>query len=387
MGFLAGRVTFLRFHVNGPRPRGFNEDHLGKLDAHRAGRQRIASADGIEAGWSGGDHVLDTDFDLAKNIVNDALLFDLRVDTEKAPSDLMRAYTAIELKSLIKDNPSGFASARQKREAREAARERLEQEGKDGRHTKRKCVPVMWDSKTNEVLFGATAISHIDRFASLFQQTFGHGLDMVTAGKRAYRLAELHEKTRQVDDASPSEFVAGITPNEISWCPDESSRDFIGNEFLMWLWYHLEVENDTLKLMDDTDATVMLARSLTLECPRAVTGSDTIKHEGPTRLPEAKRALQSGKLPRKAGLTVVRHSDQFEFALHAETLAVGAAKLPPVGEDIKEERARQEERITQIRDLIETVDLVYDAFGDVRFNSDWSKKTLPALQKWLMKVS
>jgi hypothetical protein len=363
----------------------FTEEHLSRLAAHKAGRQRIKSADGIESGWAGGDHVLDTEFDLAKNIVNDALLFDLRVDTDKPPTDLLRAYTAIELKSLAKDNPSGFASARQKREAKTNARERLEEEAKDGRYTRRKCVPVLWDAKTNEVLFGATAMSHVDRFAALFKQTFGPGLDLITAGKRASRLAELTENARTVDDAEPSEFVPNLSPKELAWVPDEHSRDFLGNELLMWLWYHLDVEDDTLTLLDESEATVMLARSLTLECPRAETGSETIRHEGPTKLPEAKRAVQSGKLPRKAGLTAVRHNDQFEFALQAETLAVSAAKLPPVGEEITEERARMEERITQIRDLVETVDLIYEAFARVRLTSDWPKTTLPKLQKWLMK--
>ena len=57
--------------------------------------------------------------------LNDTLTFDLRVDTDKIPSDLLRAYYAVELKALSKNNPSGFASARQKREAKEIARERL----------------------------------------------------------------------------------------------------------------------------------------------------------------------------------------------------------------------------------------------------------------------
>ena len=44
----------------------------------------------------------------------------------------------------------------------------------------------------------------------------------------------------------------------------EESRDFLGNEFLLWLWYTLENETDTLKLADGSEATLMLARTLTL---------------------------------------------------------------------------------------------------------------------------
>jgi hypothetical protein len=382
MGFFTGRVSFLRFKVNGPAPRLFDQEHLDRLSDRQAGRQRIASADGVETGWTAGDHVLDTDFNLAKNIINDTLTFDLRVDVDKLPADLLRAYYAVELKGLMKNNPSGFPSARQKREAKEAARDRLELEAKDGRYRKRKCFPVLWDRMSNEVLFGATSITQVDRLCSLFEQTFGHEIECVTAGRRAYHLAELNSRTRMVDDSSPSAFVPGITPPDLAWIADDSSRDFIGNEFLLWLWYHTDAESDTVKLADGSEVSIMLARTLTLECPRGQTGHETISSEGPSKLPEARRAIQSGKLPRKAGLTLVRHADQYELAIHAETLAVSGGKLPPPDESITDARAKLEDRATQIRGLIETLDLLYDAFGQKRFGPEWEAE-LTGMQKWL----
>jgi hypothetical protein len=184
-----------------------------------------------------------------------------------------------------------------------------------------------------------------------------------------------------VDDAAPSAFVPGVSPTEVAWIADESSRDFIGNEFLLWLWYHTDVQSDTVALADKSEVTLMLARTLTLECPRGVTGHETITHEGPTRLPEARRAIQSGKLPRKVGLTLVRHGEQYELALHAETLAVGSAKLPPPDEDA-DARGKLDGRADQIRALIETLDLLYEAFGRKRFGKDWEPELL-AMQKWL----
>jgi hypothetical protein len=384
MGFFSGRVTFLRFRVNGPRVHHFDDEFLDRLKSRAAGSSKLASADGIDCGWAAGEHVLDTDFGLAKNVVNDTLHFDLRIDTDKLPSDLMKAYYAVELKALAANNPSGFASARQKREAKEVARDRLEQEAKDGRFRKRKCVPVLWDARSNEILFGATSLTNVERFAMLFQQTFGHGVEAITSGSRAYFLAELYERTRNVEDSAPSAFIPDLSAADVAWIADESSRDFLGNEFLLWLWWLTEIEGDTVTLSDNSEATVMLARTLTLECPRGMTGHETISHEGPTRLPEVKRAAQAGKLPRKVGLTVVRHGEQYELTLHAETLAVGSAKLPNVPEDIVEARAKLETRADQIRALVETLDLLYDAFGRSRHSNDWSK-TLPRMQKWLAK--
>lgn len=382
MGFFTGRATFMRFRVLGASPGRFSDEHLERLRDHAAGRQRLASADGVEVGWAAGEHVLDTDFTLEKNIINDTLHFDLRIDVDKLPNDLLRAYTAVELKALAANNPSGFASVRQKKEAKENARERLEQEGKDGRFRKRKCLPVLWDAPSNELLFGAASLTHLERLTSLFQQSFGHPLEAITAGRRAYQLADLHQRTRSVDDSAPSAFVPGISPEDVAWIADEGSRDFLGNEFLLWLWFSLDAESDTITLADKSEATLMMARTLTLECPRGQTGHETISSEGPTRLPEARRAIQSGKLPRKAGLTVVRHSSQFEFTLHAETLAVGSAKFPPPGEE--NARARLDERADQLRHLIETLDLIYDAFCQVRFGKGWAD-TLGRMQRWLQR--
>ena len=243
---------------------------------------------------------------------------------KKSPAIFYAQYYQIELEGRTADNPSGKPTGRQKKEAKEAAVAKLEQEAKDGRYLKRKPIPVMWDAKTNELLVGTTSVTAIDQLYSLFERTFGIGFEGLTAGKVAYRLAEPRQQTRGIDDAAPSAFVPGITPLEMAWIPDEDSRDFLGNEFLLWLWFITETDSDTIKVADDSEITIMLSRTLTLECPRGQTGHETITSEGPTRLPEARRAIQSGKLPRKTGITLVRHDQQYDLTLQAETLSVGS---------------------------------------------------------------
>lgn len=380
MGFFSGRVTCARYRVTGRAPRLFGPEQLEKLHAHAIGKQRAASADGVEAGWTAGDHILDTRFELAKNIVDDTLHFALRVDSLKLPPDLLRAYAAVELEGLAAGNPSGIPSARQKREARAAARERLEAEAADGRFLRRKAYPVLWDRQSNELLVGTTAVTVIDRLHTLFQQTFGHGFEPLGAGRQAFRQAEAREQTRGIDDARPSVFVPGQTLSALAWSPDEAGRDFLGNEFLLWLWHILDTESDTIKVADGSEISVMFARSLVLECPRGVTGRESIASDGPTRLPEARRAIQAGKLPRKAGLSLVRHDKQYDLTLQAESLAVSGAKLPDPEEE--DERARLEERVGTLRHMLETLDLLYDAFGKRRAGAEWAKD-LAKIQKWL----
>ena len=377
MGFFTGRVSFLRFATSGTAPTIFGDEQLDALRQHVAGTQGVS--EGIEAGWTGGKSVLDTTFDLAKNIINDCLHFDLRLDTDKLPGDLLKAYYEADLAALARENPSGFASARQKKEAKESAQDRLEQEAKDGRFKKRKCTPVLWDRTSNEVLFGATSTTQVDRFAELFTRTFGVTLELLTAGRQAERVAA------NLDLAVASDIASAFVPDtggEVAWVPGGGAADFLGNEYLLWLWFLTDHETDTIALGDGSEVTLMPARTLSLDCPRGVTGSGTIASEGPTRLPEARRAVQAGKLPRKMGLTLVRHDLQYELTLQAETLAVASAKLPPPPEDVSDARGKLDERASQIRELIETLDLLYAQFLAVRLSGGWEAE-LTRIQKWL----
>src|SRR5207237_2766573 len=106
----------------------------------------------------------------------------------------------------------------------------------------------------------------------------------------AFQLAEADNLSRNVDDAQPSAFVAN-QPSELAWAPDEMSRDFLGNEYLMWLWFYLENESDAIALSDGSEAVAMVARTLVLECPRGQFGKESISSDGPAKLPEALRAI------------------------------------------------------------------------------------------------
>ena len=111
MGFFSGRLTCQRFKVAGRGPRTFGQEHLDKLAAHAMGKARLASADGTVAGWIAADHILDTRFDLAKNVIADTLHFALRMDSQAIPGDLLRAYTQIELQGPDQVGDAGIRSA------------------------------------------------------------------------------------------------------------------------------------------------------------------------------------------------------------------------------------------------------------------------------------
>ncbi len=98
MGFFRSRVTcFCRFKVSKAAPRlrsGISKKARGH---HRPAADR--DADGTQVGWIAGDHPRYPPR-LEKNVIAETLQFAMRVDEVKIPSDLLRAYYAVELEAL-----------------------------------------------------------------------------------------------------------------------------------------------------------------------------------------------------------------------------------------------------------------------------------------------
>lgn len=388
MGFLNGRVTFTRYRVSGSSPLPFADDLLALAVQHAAGRHGSADpTDGVSTGWSGGDHVLDLTIDLAKNVVNDALHFAVRIDTDKIPGSLLKAYTQIETEARAKLNPSGHPTKAQRQEAKEAARLRAEAEADDGRFRRLNHYPVLWDGQSGVLYAGTTSTTVLERLGTLFRETFDRNLEPITAGSLATSLAG-----PDADDRNQEKLAEGILSffggeqsglSTVTWAENAPNMlDHLGNEFMVWLWHALLNDSDTVQLADGSEVAVMLTKTLTLDCPRGETGRDSLTDEAPTRLPEAFRALQSGKLPRKAGLILVRHGVQYELTLQAETLAVSGALIPkPEDEKLAASEVRVA-RIDSLRHLTETLDLLFDAYRRRRAGSGWSQE-VSRIRRWL----
>src|SRR4029077_6615922 len=122
---------------------------------------------------------------LCKNVVNDALHMAIRIDTDKIPSSLLKAYTQIETEARAQLNPSGIATKAQRQEAKEAAKLRAQAEAADGRFRRLNHFPILWDGQTNILYAGSTSATVLDRLQTLFRETFDRTLEPITAGSLA----------------------------------------------------------------------------------------------------------------------------------------------------------------------------------------------------------
>jgi hypothetical protein len=337
-----------------------------------------------EWGWCGGRHVLDGKFSFEHNVFNDCLHFALRIDTNRFPSSLKKAYEAIEEEATAAANPSGFISKNQKKDVKDAVRRKVEEELKSGKFRRSKLVQVLWDVPNNMLYTSATGKS-FEKLGELFERTFGLGLESLSGGGQSFRLLDKIGKRRDFEDARPTRFAIGAGGDgahpEYPWVSkSQEPKDFLGNEFLLWLWYEADARSGTIKT-EAGDIAILIDKVLDLDCSYGQSGRDSLRGDGPGRMPEAMAALRSGKVPRKAGLVLDINRRQYSLMLAGESLAVNGLVIPEI-EDAETPRVVFEERITLLRDFCEGLDALLTTFLKVRSGGSWETHS-SNIRKWI----
>ncbi|MEZ6087956.1 MAG: hypothetical protein R3C05_08020 [Pirellulaceae bacterium] len=379
MPFLGGSLAFERYNVSGFDGSMFSEDQMEILQNYSAGQTQTSSTENVHVGFLGGQHLFDTDFDLAKNIINDALHCGVRIDTNQIPAAIRKAWLQMELSRSGQDNASGVPTKAQRKEAKEAVEQRCEVEAATGKYRRMQQFPILWDAASQMLYFGGSFGNASGHCADLLERTFEIELRHVSAGSLALQWGATNTQLAAVEDLVPACFVPGKQYGMPTWTSEHSQApDFLGNEFLLWLWWTTEHQSENIDLPDDSDVTVMLTKTLSLECPAGESGKESISALAPTQLPEAFQAVRSGKLPRKSGITAVRHGRQFDLVLQAETFGISGAKIHVESD----EEFGVEDRIDAIRLLSETIDLMFFSFCARRVSKAWASD-LTKITEWL----
>jgi hypothetical protein len=393
MGFDSGTVSFRKFAVVGTSPKSVDQELLDAMSAQALRPTEMGVPEDVEYGWSGGRHILDGTFSFETNAFSggEVLHAAMRVDTNRVPAELKRAYKLMEEEAAAAGNPSGLVSRKQKRDARDVVRRKLDDDLRSGQYRRSRLTNVLWDLP-NASLYAPATPSAEEKLRELFERTFGLELEPVSASGLASRLMERRGRRRDYEDARPTRFVIGPEGEgqtaDYPWtAKNDEAKDYFGNEFLMWLWHEADRRDGYVPLGDEAAAgptaqvAVLFDRALELDCVFGATGKAGLRSAGPTKMPEACEALRSGKVPRRCGLTLEHAGAQYVFMLNAETLAVTGLKLPEVT-DADTPRTLFDERITQLRDFGRLLEDLFAAFVRARAGSAWEGATV-GIRKWI----
>lgn len=374
-----------RFSVLGPRPKSVDQAMLDKIAEFAYSPQDLGVPPPVEFGWSGGRHILDTAFTFERNVFEDALFFALRVDSNRIPAEIRRAYLTMEEEALAAGNPSGFISKKQKTQAKETLVQKLEDELRSGKHRRSKLVPVLWDLQTASI-YSPAGPSVIPLLCEHFERTFNLTLQPTSPGSLAMSRLESHGKKRDYEDLRPTRFVTAPdgdnTYPEYPWtAKGPEPKDFLGNEFLMWLWHETISHDGEIKTSAGT-VSIMFHKALDLDCAYGQSGRAILHSAGPCQMPEATDGLRTGKVPRKTGFLMDFQRQQYSMTFNTDTFFISALRLPDI-EDAPNPRAIFEQRLTMLREVWQAMDGLYEAFLSLRASSHWESQT-SSIHKWIV---
>lgn len=382
MSFPNGSISFRTYKVIGNAPKSPSQEVLDKLVEHTVRDSDLAEE--VEYGWSGPQHIMDSALTFENVVFGQAMHFGLRIDTNKVPADVKKAHKQVEESTRAAENPSGFISKIQKREAAEAVRNLCATYIRERRYRKSRLITILWDFDSG-VLYTSAHGASAEKLHEIFDRTFKLQLEAMSSGVLARDYAQHVGLVQDYEDLRPTRFVIhrgdeGLHP-EYPWVAKLSDpKAFLGNEFLLWLWYRSKNGID----VKGGQATVFFDRSLNLECAYGQTGKQALRGDAPNHLPEALIALTEGKVPRSATMTLDFNRQQYLFNLQAESLAFGSLRLPEI-EDAESPRVLFEERINLLGEVTQGVNELFKTFLRVRLSPPQWELERGEIQRWICK--
>lgn len=394
MPFRSGSVSYARFQVSGAStaaPSTVDEALLEQLAEHVARAPEVGVPPEVHAGWCAGRHVLDEGFDWETCGFGSSLLAGIRIDVNRVPAELRRAYVAMAEGEHVARSMSagggrerGFLGRAEKRAARDEADRRCNEELASGRHRRSSMVPLLWDIPRGAVLAPLNGERSRTQARDLFASSLQLGLHSRSAGSLAWDLLSVHGRASELDDLRPASFTPppaersgdgerriGAVP-EVPWAAaGTEAKDFVGNEFLLWLWWIAETQ-EGLVTTSEGEMALVIERVIDLDCAWGVTGKTSLRGDAPTLLPEAAKALLHGKWPRRAGILLAGPSGHsWGFTLQADKFAVSGASLPDV-DDARSEREVVEQRVERLLEFDRALLATYDLFLRQRTGREWA---------------
>ncbi|MSR43898.1 MAG: hypothetical protein EXS15_00860 [Phycisphaerales bacterium] len=392
MPFRHGILSYTRSAVvSGAPPQLIDKAVLAKLKKNCIRPDGCGNGVPTTSGWIAGRHVLDLDFSYDSNCFSSAMLASVRTDSVGVPPALRRGYRALAEDELrghsMGDRPLSRA---ERMEAKERAEQREMQEIGEGRWRKISERPVLWDLEARVVLSPVDAEAAFNQLKTLFAETFDCHLERQAAGRRAVAETEVMGLKRDLQELKLDAFVsppAAVAtdeegaPRRIGEHPEPAwaagdPLDFMGNVFLLWLWWKCDAAEGLIEVgagsAESKEVAIVAERMVDLECAWGVTGAVTLRGDAPTRSPEAARALQSGKMPRRIGLTLAAEGQVWRCTLQGDRLSISGLALPKPEHAPHSIREVIEERITSAILFDRTLGGLYQTFLRERLAPSWT---------------
>lgn len=166
------------------------------------------------------------------------------------------------------------------------------------------------------------------------------------------------------------------------------NREFIGREFLTWLWFRSETNEGRFTPEGVEPFEMWLDDRVSLESGGdGEEGVQKIICQGAdSGLTEARHALMEGKQVTQARLKLFLGDNEWVFTLDAAWLNFRSLKTPKVDVDLHEDpQGLFFERLLLIQKAVDALDALFIEFMKLRISKRWHSGELPAFRDWVKK--
>jgi hypothetical protein len=161
---------------------------------------------------------------------------------------------------------------------------------------------------------------------------------------------------------------------------------FLGHEFLTWLWFLIETDPESIRVVDEEVVSLSVGNRIVIENLRDDDAVETVTIKGDDAgLEEALVSLKKGAVVTEMNLIFRVGDNEWRFTLKGESLNISSLKTPETApvkapEDIEgallEKAFLCERVVTLVRRL-------FDRFIRIRISNEWSEKTVGDIRSWI----
>ena len=159
---------------------------------------------------------------------------------------------------------------------------------------------------------------------------------------------------------------------------------FLGNEFLTWVWFTIENDEETIRRCDAEALSLDVGNRMVLE-HRWANGMETVSIKGDAAgLEEGLLALSKGASVTEINLIYKSGSLQWQFSLKGESLNFSGLKLPETAaaEQSEDMEGLVLEKLYLYEKPFQFIDELYRLFIEIRVSPQW-QATLSKIKKWI----
>jgi len=159
---------------------------------------------------------------------------------------------------------------------------------------------------------------------------------------------------------------------------------FLGNEFLTWLWFMIETDQNRLHRYDPDLVALNIGSRLVLENTRN-NAKETITIKGEdANLEEGLLSLKKGAVVTEIHLSYKSGAQHWQFSLKGESLNISNLKMPETGpvETPEDLEGAVIEKAYLMKKVIGLVNNLFSHFVKLRVSDEWRNQTVSRIRKW-----